>query len=147
MRIHTLTNVMTWLLAAFMLFLAARGFLAAESAAVGFGFPLADPADAFDLHVKADRDLSIGIVFVALLMSRQRRALMTVLAASLVMPLVDCALVLQSGRATVLYALSVHGSAFVYCAALLALMLRENANEGVRTAPREKTREALAARS
>jgi hypothetical protein len=134
MRNHTLSNVMVGLLAAFMVFLGIRGFVTPESAAIGFGFPLADPLDAFYLHVKADRDLSIGIALAALLAFRQRAALVSVLAASLVMPLADFVLVLRSGHATLLYALSVHGSAVLYCAVLLGLLVRETTGEGRRRA-------------
>ncbi|HEX4475473.1 MAG TPA: DUF4267 domain-containing protein [Polyangiaceae bacterium] len=126
MKTHLLTDVMSWLLVAFMLFLGLRGFIAPESAAVGFGFPLADPADGFYLHVKADRDLSIGLALAALVVLRQRRALAAVLATCLVMPLIDGTLVVLGGRHSLMYALCVHGSAAIFVATLLALLVREN---------------------
>lgn len=121
------TNVLLWLLVGFMLFLAARGFATPVSAAAGFGFPLAEPADGFYLHVKADRDLAIGVALAALIVLRERRALVALVAACLVIPLIDGLLVATKGHEGILYALGVHGSALAYCIVLLVLLLRENA--------------------
>jgi hypothetical protein len=129
MQTHKLTSIMTCALVAFMCLLAAFGFFAGESAATGFGFPLAQPADAFYLHVKGDRDLAIGLALAALLVTRQRRALAVVLGAFVLMPLIDATLLLASGHASLFYVLAVHGSAALYVAILALLLARENAHD------------------
>ena len=130
MKTRTFTNVLLWLLVAFMFLLAVRGFASPVSAAAGFGFPLADAADGFYLHVKGDRDLAIGLAIAALILLRERRALIPVIAACLVAPLIDGALVVASGHKSVLYALAVHGSALAFGVALLALLVREKRGGG-----------------
>jgi hypothetical protein len=127
MQNRALTTALSWLLAAFMLFLGMRGLFTPISAATGFGFPLENAADAFYLQIKGDRDLGIGIAFVLLLLLKQRRAFTAVVAASTVMPLLDCAFVLAGGRVSSAYALSVHGSALVYGVLLIALLVRDDA--------------------
>ncbi|WP_437332459.1 DUF4267 domain-containing protein [Sorangium sp. So ce394] len=108
---------------AFMLFLAVNGFAQPVAAAQGFGLPLLDVGDAVFLHIKAGRDLGIGLMFVGLLALRMRTALGVVTLASSVMPLVDCLVTSTSGRCSVPYALMVHGSAAVYCVVAAVVML------------------------
>jgi hypothetical protein len=127
MQNRALTTALSWLLAAFMLFLGVRGLFTPISAATGFGFPLGNAADAFYLQIKGDRDLDIGIGIALLLVLKQRRAFTAVLAASTVMPLLDCAFVLAGGRVSSAYALSVHGSALVYGVLLVTLLVRDDA--------------------
>jgi hypothetical protein len=126
--------VLTGALAAFMLFLGVRGFLAPESAARGFGIPLADAADAVYVHIKAGRDLSIGVMLAALLAMRQRAALTAMIAASMIMPLNDCAQVIASAPGRVGYALAVHGSAVAYGVVLLVLLWRRGRTNAVSSA-------------
>lgn len=106
--------VLTALVAAFMVFLAVRGALGPISAAHGFGIDLASPLDAFYLHVKADRDLAIGAILVALLIYRRPAPLALFVGASTVAPVLDCLLVALEPRGHLGYALAVHGSAAVY---------------------------------
>jgi len=114
--------VLTGLLAAFLLFLGIRGFLAPEAAARGFGIPLAAAADAVYIHIKAGRDLGIGAMLIALMISGRRGPLAGVIAASLIMPLNDCLHVMAAGR--VGYALAIHGSAVVYGLVVLWVLRR-----------------------
>jgi hypothetical protein len=120
----SLSFVLTALIAAFMLFLAVGGFLQPLAAAKGFGLGLLDPADAVFLRIKAGRDLGVGLILVALLALRMRAALVLVVFAACVMPLVDCLVTSTSDRGSVPYALMVHGSAVAYCLVLGVLLLR-----------------------
>jgi hypothetical protein len=123
-ELGTTLFILCAVLAAFMLFLGVRGYLGPESAARGFGIPLADLADAAFVRIKAGRDFSIGVILVALLVMRQRAALTAMIAASMIMPLNDCALVIASAPGRVGYALAVHGSAVVYGAVVAWLLWR-----------------------
>jgi hypothetical protein len=109
-------------LAAFMLFLGVRGFLDPIGAAHGFGADLAAAADGFYLHVKADRDLAIGLLLVALLAYRRLTPLVLAVATLFVAPIIDGTLVALHGRLG--YALAVHGSAVAYGAITIAVLLR-----------------------
>jgi len=122
LAVRSLTFLLTALLAGFMIFLAIRGAFSAADAAHGFGFDLAAPVDAFYLHVKADRDLAIAGVLVALLVYRRTTPLLLTVGALCIAPIVDCALVSATGR--VGYALGVHGSAAAYGLVLVWMLAR-----------------------
>ncbi|NRF93900.1 DUF4267 domain-containing protein [Paenibacillus frigoriresistens] len=66
-----------------MLFLGVRGFIQPEAAIRGFGIPLHDTADSYLVHIKADRDLSIGIFLLALMVLRMRKALLVLMLTSI----------------------------------------------------------------
>ena len=112
------------LLAAFMLFLAARGFADPVSAAKGFGLALLDRGDQVFLWIKAGRDLGIGLMLAALLALRLRSALGHVVLVASVMPLVDFLVTSTSARGSFPYALAVHAPAVVYGVVLGIALLR-----------------------
>jgi hypothetical protein len=115
--------LLAWALAAFMLFLSVRGLLDPAGAADGFGLPIRS-ADAIPwLRIKADRDLSLGLILVVLILGRWRRLFGGVALVSAVSPTIDALTVIGHGMRSVAYALSVHGSAVVYCLALGAWLL------------------------
>lgn len=119
---RSLGFVLTAVLALFMLFLAVRAALDPIGAAHGFGVDLAAPLDAFYLYVKADRDLAIFGVLVALLIHGRTVPLLIAVGALCVAPIIDGSLVAAHGRLG--YALAVHGSAVAYGFVLVALLLR-----------------------
>ncbi|MEO7733862.1 MAG: DUF4267 domain-containing protein [Kofleriaceae bacterium] len=121
-EIGTAAYVLTAVLAAFLLFLGLYGFLSPVAAARGFGIPLADPADAVYIAIKAGRDLGIGAMVIALLISGRRGPLFGLIAASVIIPLNDCAQVMATGR--VGYGLAVHASAAAYGLVILWLLRR-----------------------
>jgi hypothetical protein len=115
--------LLAWALAAFLLFLSVRGLFDPASAADGFGLPIRS-ADALPwLRIKADRDLTLGLILVVLILGRWRRLLGVVALVSAVSPTIDALTVIGHGMRSVGYALSVHGSAVVYCLALGAWLL------------------------
>lgn len=116
--------VLVAILAAFMAWIGVGGFLDPLSAAHGFGIDLVAPADAFYLHVKADRDLSIAVLLAGLLVYRRATPLAVVVAALCIAPLADCTLSLLDARGHVGYALAVHGSAVLYGIVTTALLVR-----------------------
>ncbi|HET9627689.1 MAG TPA: DUF4267 domain-containing protein [Kofleriaceae bacterium] len=128
LRPTSLAFVLSALLAGFMLYLAWFGGLHALDAARGFGVELAAPLDAFYLHVKADRDLAIGAVLVALLIYRRPTPLLLTVSALCIAPILDCALVAARGRLG--YALAVHGSAAAFGFVLIALLARARRRTG-----------------
>ncbi|MEI9938591.1 MAG: DUF4267 domain-containing protein [Pseudomonadota bacterium] len=121
-------------LAAFMLFLGVRGLLAPEAAALGFGFPVVDPADAVWLRIKGDRDLSVALGMAVFLALRWRRALGALLLASIVSPLLDCIISLSTPGHNTAFALSIHGGATVLVA-VLGVVLSRPCRSGSDSAP------------
>jgi hypothetical protein len=119
---RSLPFVLVVLLAAFLLLLAVVGALDPVGAAHGFGVDLVAPADAFYIHVKADRDLALFAVLVALTIYRRPAPLALFTAATCIAPVVDCTLVALHGRLG--YALAVHGSAAAYGMVTAALLWR-----------------------
>jgi hypothetical protein len=118
-------------LAAFMLFLGARGLLAPEAAAHGFGFAVVDPSDAVWLRIKGDRDLSAALGMGVFLALRWRRALGAFLLASIASPLLDCIISLSTPGHNTALALSVHGGATALVAVLGVVCFREHASSAV----------------
>jgi hypothetical protein len=121
---RSLPFVLVVILAAFLLLLAVLGALDPLSAAHGFGFDLAAPADAFYLHVKADRDLTLFAVLVALAIYRRPAPLALVVAVACIAPVIDAALVSTAPHGGLGYALGVHGSAAAYGVVTAALLWR-----------------------
>jgi len=121
-ELTTTAYVLTGLLVAFLFLLALRGYLAPESAARGFGIPLAAARDDAFLFIKAGRDLSIGVMLIGLILAGKRGPLAAVIAASLIIPLNDCLQVIARGD--VGYALGVHGSAVAYGLVVLWVLRR-----------------------
>jgi hypothetical protein len=117
--------VMAALLGAFMAFLAINGALDPLRAAAGYGVPLAAPADAFYLLVKAGRDLAIAAAVFGLLRYRHAKPLAILVGTLMLAPICDMSLVMHAGRTG--YALAVHGSAVAYGAVLVALLCRRQA--------------------
>ncbi|MFD0678369.1 MULTISPECIES: DUF4267 domain-containing protein [unclassified Paenibacillus] len=79
-----------------MLYLGIRGFIQPEAAIRDFGIPLHDTADRYLVHIKADRDLFIGICLLTLMVLRMRKALLVIMLTSILMPIVDAILVLTN---------------------------------------------------
>lgn len=120
---RSLPFVLVVLLAAFLLFLAVFGTLDPLAAAHGFGADLVAPADAFYLHVKADRDLALFAVLTALAIYRRPLPLALCVGPAVVAPVIDATLVaLHQGSLG--YALAVHGSAAVYGVVTTVLLWR-----------------------
>lgn len=121
---RSLPFVLVVVLAAFLLLLAVSGALDPLGAAHGFGVDLAAPADAFYLHVKADRDLALFAVLVALAIYRRPAPLALFVAATCIAPVVDATLVALDPHGSLGYALAVHGSAAAYGVVTVALLWR-----------------------
>ncbi len=116
------TALLTLLLGAFMLYVSILTRVDPVAAAKGFGLPLSGSEALPWLSVKSGRDLGIGLAIVCLVLARQRLAAGVFMLAAIVMPVVDALTVLKGGASLVL-ALSVHGSAAVYVAILAAVLL------------------------
>jgi Domain of unknown function (DUF4267) len=115
--------LLAWALAVFMLFLSVRALFDPVGAAAGFGVPISS-ADALAwVRIKADRDLGVGLLLVAVILGRRRRLFGAVALVSAVSPAIDALTVIGHGMRSVGYALSVHGSAVLYCLALGSWLL------------------------
>jgi hypothetical protein len=132
LRTRSVAFVLVALITAFMLFLGVFGMVDPIGAAHGFGIDLASPLDAFYLHVKADRDLAIGAIFLALMLYRRPAPLTLLIGAATIAPVLDCLLVALDPRGHAGYALAVHGSAAAYGVVTTWLLAR--ARRGDRSA-------------
>jgi len=117
------TAMATLLLGAFMLYLSVSTVLDPTAAAAGFGVPLSGTEAVPWLHVKAGRDLGIGLAFAGLVAARQRRAAGVFVLASIVMPVVDALTAVREGGTSLALALAIHGSAAVYVGILATALL------------------------
>ncbi|MGO4269754.1 DUF4267 domain-containing protein [Paenibacillus sp. TAF58] len=79
-----------------MTYLGVKGFIQPEAAIRDFGIPLHDAADKYLVHIKADRDLFIGIFLLALMVLRMRKALLVGMFISVLMPIIDATLVVTN---------------------------------------------------
>ncbi|MCP3097268.1 DUF4267 domain-containing protein [Myxococcus sp. K15C18031901] len=122
-KLSSPTAAFTMLLVAFMLFLTLRTVLDPASAATGFGVPYSGPEVIPWLHVKAGRDLGIGLALAGLVALRQRRAAGVFVLASIVMPVVDALTAVREGGTSVAMALAIHGSAASYGVILATALL------------------------
>lgn len=125
-KLSSPTALLTLLLGAFVLFLSISTMLDPLAAARGFGLPLSGSEALPWLSVKSGRDLGLGLAIVALVVARQRLAAGLFVLACIAMPVVDALTVLKGGASLAL-ALSVHGSAAVYCVILAAALLLPSA--------------------
>jgi hypothetical protein len=131
--------LLAWALAAFLLFLGVRALFDPVGAAAGFGLPISS-ADALAwVQIKADRDLGVGMILVAVILGRRCRLFGAVALVSAVSPAVDALCVIGHGMRSVGYALSVHGSAVLYCLALGSWLLWRGEPAPREPAPREVT--------
>ena len=98
-------------------------FVAAPApAAVIYGLPTSDAAALFYVRAIGFRDLALASYLLGLTLTRQHRALAIVLAATLLIPVGDLALLASSGAGRPIHYL-LHGASLL-CFAGLALWLR-----------------------
>lgn len=111
--------------------------------APGFGMATWPEGDAATfLATKGARDLVSGLLPLALLLTRQRRALGWAMAIESLVPAADAALILSTGGSTTT-ALAVHGATAVVVLATGVLLLTER--RGSANEPAPTTREEQAA--
>jgi Domain of unknown function (DUF4267) len=79
---------------------AGRAFFDPAGFATYLGMPLADPGDAALVHVYALRALFIGVLVLALLVTKQHRALTFLAFAAIIMPVGDALLASGAGAPT-----------------------------------------------
>ena len=117
---------------AFILYIGLSYVLAPNSMAPGFGLPAwpQGESSAF-MTLKGVRDISSGVVLLALLLTRQRFALGIAMLAVAVTPVGDMLTVLNN-HGSVTTALSVHGLTAALVAATGVLLVRERSAESSR---------------
>lgn len=117
---------------AFILYIGLGYVLAPNSMAPGFGLPAwpQGESSAF-MTLKGVRDISSGVVLLALLLTRQRFALGIAMLAVAVTPVGDMLTVLNN-HGSVTAALSVHGLTAALVAATGVLLVRERSAESSR---------------
>lgn len=116
----------TLAVAAGIIFIGVRFLFAPDTAARGFGIPLAANQDVAFLFVKGVRDIVSGLIFLALLWSGERRLIGALLLIAMLIPISDGAIVLSSiGWGPVL---AVHWGTALYMLLLSLALLRGRHN-------------------
>lgn len=125
MTMNRVNTVLAALGGLFLLYIGIGYIFAPEAMAEGFGLQAwpEDQGNGF-LQVKGDRDIALGLVVFALLLSGQRKALGLAMVAMVFAPASDMLLVLNDGGSAAV-AFGVHGFAAAICAVTGGLLLRE----------------------
>ncbi|HZE38757.1 MAG TPA: DUF4267 domain-containing protein, partial [Stackebrandtia sp.] len=126
MTLKRVANVLTLLLAAFLLYMAIDFLFDPHGAAAGFGLPASSVPGADGtafLKVKGGRDLGLGLLTLALLYARQPKALGWALLAMTASPICDASVVVSYGGGLAT-ALSIHITAATFVAVTGLLQLR-----------------------
>ncbi|MEU9035978.1 DUF4267 domain-containing protein [Streptomyces sp. NPDC048352] len=135
MSLKHLTTALAAVGGAFILFIGLSYLLAPQATAPDFGIPTWPRQEgAAFLAVKGVRDISTGLVILALLLTGHRRALGWAMAAIVSVPAGDMVIVLTSGGPAGT-AYGVHGFTALAVAVTAALLLRERPAAPALTTP------------
>ena len=107
-----------------LLTLGAYGLARPRAAAEVFGMPLRDPEEPRSWRPKAARDLTTGMMTLALLALRDRRAVGTYAVACALIPALDALLVVRNGSRKP-WQVAMHGGTAGLMLALVIALLRE----------------------
>lgn len=123
-RAHKTATAFAWLSGVGIIGIGARFLVAPDAAAAGFG--IAPPTDRSPyLAVKGVRDIGTGLMALALLSTKQYRAVGWTMLAAAVIPASDAAIVLNNnGSAAIAY--GVHGTTAAAMVATASVLLRHN---------------------
>jgi hypothetical protein len=130
MSLKRIGNGLAGLIGLGIIFIGARFLLAPEVAAAGFGLPASAAGDAGAyLSTKGVRDIASGLFVLALLATRQTRALGLVLLVASLIPLGDMAVVLARGGPPSI-AFGVHGGTAITVLLDAYLLLEGDRRQG-----------------
>jgi hypothetical protein len=124
MTITTIAYILAGLLAAGIIFIGARFFVAPRVAAAGYGVlpDLDRPGTGAYLSIKGVRDIATGVFVIVLMIAGATHLVGWVMLAAIIIPLADTAIVLRNGGSKSI-AWGVHGGTAVVMLITSALLL------------------------
>jgi len=105
-----------------MMFIGARFLLSPEIAEAGYGIHFNEHGDYSFHYIKGIRDVFTGLLICILIITRQRKALGTLLAVGTIIPVVDMIIVLSKDYNGITQAIP-HISAIIVCAVSGTILL------------------------
>lgn len=124
MKFGSLSTVLAVIVALGIIFIGIREFFYPGVAAAGFGVPLLDPRDGDLLAIKGARDVTSGILVLALLALGQRRALAYAMAILTLIPIFDGLIVLKHAGWTFTPFILIHWGTALFMLLIVDLLRR-----------------------
>ncbi len=122
LKILSLPAVLTISVALGIIFIGIREFFYPALAAKGFGVPLSDPADSGFLAIKAARDVTSGVLVLALLALRNRRILAYAVGILTLIPILDGLIVLRQAGWTFTPFILIHWGTAAFMLVIVQLL-------------------------
>lgn len=97
-----------------IIFIGAAFIINPSSNAAGYGIPMTNPGDLPYGRIKGIRDLFSGIVLLLPLVFKMRKAAAWVFTASIIIPVTDCLIILETNGPSDLQHLLLHGLTALY---------------------------------
>lgn len=97
-----------------IIFIGAAFIISPSSNAAGYGIPMINPGDLPYGRIKGIRDLFSGIVLLLPLVFKMRKAAAWVFTASIIIPVTDCLIILETNGPSDLQHLLLHGLTALY---------------------------------
>jgi hypothetical protein len=111
---HSVSFWMTLLVGVGIIFIGGRFMITPSVGAAGYGIPLSSAEDLPYGRIKGIRDIFSGMVLIAFLFLKMRRAAAFALTAAIIVPATDFCIVLSTNGARDLPHLLIHGLTVVY---------------------------------
>jgi Domain of unknown function (DUF4267) len=124
-KIGSLPSVLSLLITFGIIFIGIHEFLRPSLGAQGYGVPLLDPSDGDLLAIKAVRDIVSGILVLAFLGLRDRKALAYTLGVMTLIPVFDGLIVVRHAGWIFNPVVSVHWGTAAFMVGIVALLRRE----------------------
>ena len=121
-KLASASSVLSILVALGIILIGIREFLSPSAGALGFGVPLLDQRDSDLLAVKAARDVASGIVVLALLALRNRKALACAIGALTLIPIFDGLIVFRHAAWTFTPVMLIHWGTAAFMLVIIALL-------------------------
>lgn len=121
-KLVSASGLLSILVALAIVLIGIREFLDPSAGALGFGVPLLDQRDSGLLAVKAARDVASGVVVLALLALRSRKALAYAIGALTLIPVFDGLIVFRHAAWTFTPVILIHWGTAAFMLVIVALL-------------------------
>jgi len=125
MNILSASGVLSILMALGIIFIGLREFLDPSAGALGYGVPLLDSGDSDLLAIKAVRDVVSGLLVLALLGLRDRKALACAIGVLTLIPVFDGLVVLRHAAWSFTPVILIHWGTAAFMLVIVALLRKD----------------------
>jgi hypothetical protein len=125
MNILSASGVLSILMALGIIFIGLREFLDPSTGALGYGVPLLDSGDSDLLAIKAVRDVVSGLLVLALLGLRDRKALACAIGVLTLIPVFDGLVVLRHAAWSFTPVILIHWGTAAFMLVIVALLRKD----------------------